>query len=66
MSEFVKDLKRLVESHEYIECLGGCQFVKENLQFGYFGDGDYKELIQKCLEDVESCKWSIQLSLHSF
>lgn len=56
MSEFVKDLKRLVESHEYIECLDGCQFVKENLQFGYFGDGDYKELIQKCLEDVESCK----------
>ena len=56
MSEFVKYTQRLDESLDYIECLGGYQFVKENLQFGYFGDGDYKDLIQKCLEDLESCK----------
>ena len=52
----IADLKRIVESHDYIESLGGYQFVKENLPFGYFGDGDYKDLIQKCLEDLESCK----------
>lgn len=51
-----EDLKILVESHDYIESLGGYQFVKDNLPLGYFGDGDYKDLIQKCLEDVESCK----------
>ena len=50
---FFIDLKRITESHEYIECLGGYQFVKENLPSGYFGDGDYKDLIQKCLEDME-------------
>ena len=56
---FELELKRIIESHDYIESLGGYQFVKENLPFGYFGDGDYKDLIQKCLEDLESCKWSI-------
>lgn len=50
------ELKRIIESHDYIESLGGYQFVKDNLPFGYFGDGDYKDLIQKCLEGVESCK----------
>lgn len=48
-------LKRLVESHDYIKSLGGISFVKDNLPLGYFGDGNYKELIQECLEDVESC-----------
>lgn len=52
----IHDLKRIVESHDFIECLGGYQFVKENLPSGYFGDGGYKDLIQKCLEDVEICK----------
>ena len=52
----IEELKRLVESHDYIECLGGYQFVKGNLPSGYFGDGDYKDLIQKCLEDMEICK----------
>ena len=52
----IEELKRLVESHDYIECLGGYQFVKDNLPSGYFGDGDYKDLIQKCLEDMEICK----------
>ena len=53
MSEFVKYTQRLDESLDYIECLGGYQFVKDNLPSGYFGDGGYKDLIQKCLEDVE-------------
>ena len=52
----IEELKLLVESHDYIECLGGYQFVKDNLPSGYFGDGDYKDLIQKCLEDMEICK----------
>ena len=54
---FELELNRIIESHDYIESLGGYQFVKDNLPFGYFGDGDYKDLIQKCLEDLESCKW---------
>lgn len=49
----VSELIRLVESHDFIECLGGYQFVKENLPSGYFGEGEYKDLIQKCLEDME-------------
>lgn len=49
------ELKQLVESHDYIKSLGGISFVKDNLPLGYFGDGNYKELIQECLEDVESC-----------
>lgn len=53
---FELELNRIIESHDYIESLGGYQFVKDNLPFGYFGDGDYKDLIQKCLEDLESCK----------
>ena len=51
----IADLKRIVESHDYIKSLGGTYFVKDNLPLGYFGDGNYKELIQECLEDVESC-----------
>lgn len=49
----IADLKRIIENHDYIESLGGYQFVKDNLPSGYFGDGDYKDLIKKCLEDME-------------
>ena len=53
---FELELNRIIESHELINSLGGYKFVKDNSPFGYFGDGDYKELIQKCLEDLESCR----------
>lgn len=55
LDDSADDLKHLAESYDYIKSLGGISFVKDNLPLGYFGDGNYKELIQECLEDVESC-----------
>ena len=57
-SDFTKDLKRLVESHELVESYGGLESAKK------FVGSEYRKLSQpktynrlcEAISDVESCK----------
>ena len=47
--DFNNDLKRLVESHELVEKVGGLDIAKHWVNIGNYED------IQKAIADVESC-----------
>ena len=56
--EFVKDLKRLVESHELVECYGGYDLAKNVMQITPLRKSSYDliENLKQAIADVESCK----------
>lgn len=51
-SEFVKDLKRLVDSHELVEQYGGVDEAKDYLPSFRF---DSYDDLKQAIADVESC-----------
>lgn len=56
-SEFVKDLKRLVESHEYIESYGGLIESKRTLEMRHdIINLDGWDNLKQAIADMESCK----------
>lgn len=57
-SEFVKDLKRLVESHELVECYGGIDAARLCLKSKYREVSTPKThaRLKQAIADVESCK----------
>ena len=55
-SEFVKDLKRLVESHEYIESYGGLIESKRTLGMRHdIINLDGWDNLKQAIADMESC-----------
>lgn len=55
--EFVKHLKRLVESHEYIESYGGLIESKRTLEVRHSAINlDGWDKLKQAIADVESCK----------
>ena len=59
-SDFVKDLKRLVESHELVESFGGLESSKLTVNYpNFLNDEDVKTTnhrLSKAILDVESCQ----------
>ena len=56
-SDFVKDLKRLVESWELVEKVGGLNKAKADLaSTDYNSEQDFYETLKQSVSDVESCK----------
>ena len=59
-SDFVKDLKRIVESHRLIEVEGGIDQVKDTFSFAYKHGADelteYGKRLKQAIADVESCQ----------
>lgn len=51
----LEDLKRLVESHELVECMGGLDEAKYILKMAELNGHKY-EKTQKAIADVESCQ----------
>ena len=51
----VKDLKRLVESHELVESCGGLQSVGEKLTHGMYESRAVIDRLKQAIADVESC-----------
>ena len=55
-SDFVKDLKRLVESWELVEKVGGLNKAKADLaSTDYNSEQDFYENLKQAIADVESC-----------
>ena len=55
-SDFVKDLKRLVESWELVEKVGGLNKAKADLaSTDYNSEQDFYETLKQAIADVESC-----------
>ena len=55
-SDFVKDLKRLVESWELVEKVGGLNKAKADLaSTDYNSEQDFYETLKQAIIDVESC-----------
>ena len=55
-SDFVKDLKRLVESWELVEKVGGLNKAKADLaSTDYNSEQDFSETLKQAIIDVESC-----------
>lgn len=56
--EFVKNLKRLVDSHELVECYGGYDLAKNVMQITPLRKSSYDliENLKQAIADVESCK----------
>ena len=50
----LKDLKRLVESHELVEACGGIDVVKRHLKEGNVFRFEEKPLMRQTIADVES------------
>lgn len=57
-SEFVKDLKRLVDAHEFVECYGGLHMARADAMDldGWEKTSPYWVKIKQAIADVESCK----------
>lgn len=51
-NSFYDDLKRLVESHELIEKLGGLKFAKDFIKFT---GSTMNNTLENAIADVESC-----------
>ena len=54
-SDFVKHLKRLVESHELVEKLGGLENAKDEY-FSCVQNNEPATYVAKAISDVESCQ----------
>ena len=55
-SDFTKDLKRLVESWELVEKVGGLNKAKADLaSTDYNSEQDFCETLKQSVSDVESC-----------
>ena len=59
-TEFLGDLKRIVESHRLIEVEGGIDQVKDTFSFAYKHGADelteYGKRLKQAIADVESCQ----------
>ena len=59
-TEFLGDLKRIVESHRLIEVEGGIDQVKDTFSFAYKHGADelteYGKRLKQAILDVESCQ----------
>ena len=59
-TEFLGDLKRIVESHRLIEVEGGIDQVKDTFSFAYKHGADelteYGKRLKQAIFDVESCQ----------
>ena len=54
-SDFTKDLKRLIESHELVESYGGLENAKDEY-FSCVQNNEPASYIAKAILEVESCK----------
>ena len=59
-TEFLGDLKRLVESHELVDVEGGIDQVKDAFSFAFKHGADelteYGKRLKQAIFDVESCQ----------
>lgn len=55
-STFEMDLKRIVESHDFVDLYGGVDHLKEFIRLNGYTDTPFGEQAFKHIADVEACQ----------